>query len=588
MGVLDLGKTGPVFLPRHLGAASASSAGPPADIVEGVVGGYHQEAPRSPGAGGFTRRTGMAGSLGAGPDPGTDERLMDMVRSDGVTVTVTARPRGRRARRVVWAVLVVVALVGAATLAFRAVSVRAFLEVWSQTLADTGRPIALSSPDLATLGGVPAVIVGDRAGYVYAFSLANGKPIAGWPARTGGIPVDSAPSVAALGRSSGDDTVFVGVGNSATPHAGGYEAFNPDGTERWFVPVKNPASDPHAGHTSAVRASLALGDLQGSTLDAVAPSLGQEQYALEASTGATLPGFPWFTSDSDFSTPALADLYGDGRTDIIEGGDQTAGVAYGVHYTQGGHLRILAPGGNAGTGDPAGGLKCEYNTDQVVQSSPAVGRFLAGGTVGIVIGTGTYWPEASGTDKLLAFGAECHLVWEASLDGATLSSPALADVLGDGALDVVEGTDNGRGGGSVYALEGTTGRVLWAEHVYGEVIGSVVTVDLGQGYQDVVVPTTEGAMILNGRTGQMVTTLVLSIGTIGLQGSPLVTDDPNGTIGITLAGYNGYDQGVVEHFQMPGSHGGHVDEAGAWPMFHHDPRLTGNADMTAPVTSPVR
>ncbi len=87
----------------------------------------------------------------------------------------------------------------------------------------------------------------------------------------------------------------------------------------------------------------------------MAPSLGQEEYALDASTGATLPGFPWFTSDSGFSTPALADLYGPGRTDIVEGGDQTAGVAYGVHYARGGHLRVLAPTGNAGTGPrPAG------------------------------------------------------------------------------------------------------------------------------------------------------------------------------------------------------------------------------------------
>lgn len=473
----------------------------------------------------------------------------------------------------------VVVLVGAAVLAFREVSVRAFVEVWTQTLPDTGRPIALSSPDIATLGGEPAVVVGDRAGYVYAFSLKDGETVPGWPARTGGVPVDSTPSVAPLSRPSPgdpspDDTVFVGVGNSATPHAGGYEAFNPDGTERWFVAVKNPASDPQAGHTSAVRASLALGDLGDGALDAVAPSLGQEEYAVNASSGATLPGFPWFTSDSDFSTPALADLYGHGQTDIIEGGDQTAGTAYGVRYAQGGHLRVLAPTGNAGTGRPAGGTKCEYNTDQVVQSSPAVGPFLAGGAVGIVVGTGTYWPRAAGTDKLFAFRADCRLAWEADLDGATFSSPALADVEGHGALDVVEGTDDRRGGGSVYALAGATGRVLWAQPVIGEVIGGVVTVDLGQGYQDVVVPTTEGATVLNGRTGQVVTTIEASL---GLQSSPLVTDDPNGTVGITLAGYNGYNQGVVEHFEMPGSRGARVDVPGAWPMFHHDPRLTGNS-----------
>ncbi len=453
-----------------------------------------------------------------------------------------------------------------------------FIEVWARTLPDAGRPIALSSPNVATLRGKPAVVVGDRSGHVYAFYLGDGRPVPGWPATTRGIPVDSTPSVAALNRASPDDTVFVGVGNSSTPDKGGYEAFNPNGTERWFVAVKNPPTDPDAGTTSAVRASLAVGHLQGATLDVVAPSLGQEEYAVNAANGVTLPGFPWFTSDSVFSTPALADLYGGGRTFIIDGGDQTAGVAYGAHYVRGGHLRVLSPTGNAGTGNPAGGLECEYNTDQVVQSSPAVGGFLAGGATGIVVGTGTYWPNATDTDKVLAFGPHCHLVWEAGLDGATLSSPALADILGDGSLDVIEGTNNEKGGGSVYALAGTTGSVIWRHGAQGEVIGGVVTADLGDSRQYAVVPTTAGAMVLNARTGHLVTTLSQSL---GLQNSPLVTDDPNGTIGITLAGYNGYNQGVVEHFEMRSSHGGAVDAQGAWPMFHHDPQLTGNADANA-------
>jgi outer membrane protein assembly factor BamB len=241
-------------------------------------------------------------------------------------------------------------------------------------------------------------------------------------------------------------------------------------------------------------------------------------------------------------------------------------------------LRVLAPTGNAGTGAPAGGLVCEYNTDQVVQSSPAVGRFLARGATGIVLGTGTYWARASSTDKLLAFGAGCHLAWEASLDGNTMSSPALADIRGHGSLDVIEGTDNGHGGGSVYALAGATGSVLWRQPVTGEVIGSVVTVGLGRGYQDVVVPTTEGAVILDGRTGDLVTTLETSL---GLQNSPLVTEDPDGRTGITLAGYNQYNQGEVDHFELAGPRHQAVDGPGSWPMFHHDPQLTGNAGTMA-------
>ncbi len=451
-----------------------------------------------------------------------------------------------------------------------------FAEVWSRTLPDAGGPIALSSPNIATLDGQRAVVVGDRAGRLYALSLATGRDISGWPASTGGIPIDATPSVAAVGNNSPDDVVFVGVGDAATPHKGGYEAFNPDGTRRWYRAVRNPHTDTSAKATSAVRASMTVGDLQGGT-DVVAPSVGQEEYALNAATGSTLRGFPWFTSDSDFSTPALADLYGNGQSEIIEGGDQTAGLAEWVQYTQGGHLRIISPTGTSGTGSPTGGLNCEYNADQVMESSPAVGQFLAGDSVGIVVGTGTYFQGAADTDKLLAFGAHCNMVWEASLDGATGSSPALAALSGNGTLAVLEGTDNGHGGGSVYALAGPTGSVLWRQPVDGEVIGSVVTADLNGGNQDVIVPTTKGAQVLNGRNGEPLGTLETGI---GLQNSPLVTDDPDGQVGVTVAGYNAHNQGVIEHFELYGSSGEDVDGLGAWPMFHHDPQLTGNA--TAP------
>ena len=456
-----------------------------------------------------------------------------------------------------------------------------FVKVWSVTLPDAGHPIALSSPNVATLGGVPAVVVGDRAGYVYALALSSGRTVPGWPASTGGAPVDSTPSVAPLGAAPDDDTVFVGAGNSSTPHEGGYEAFNSNGTRRWYVAVKNPSSDRSAGTTSAVTASLAVGDLQGGP-DVVAPSVGQEEYALDAASGAVLAGFPWFSADSGFSTPALANLYGNDSTDIVEGGDQTAGLAYGVEYTQGGHMRVLAPTGNAGTGNPTGGLDCEANPDVGVESSPAVGGFLAGGATGIVVGTGTTY-KGSDTDKVLAFDAHCHIVWRAALDGTTESSPALADVQGNGALAVLEGTDGGPGGGSVYALAAPQGSGIWSRAV-GAVHGGVVTADLGGGHQDVIVASTNGAEVLAGPDGRVVAVLERGV---GLQNSPLVTDDPNGTIGITVAGYNGHNQGEIEHFELAGSSGASVAGPGAWPVFHHDPQLTGDAGVAAPGVGPA-
>jgi hypothetical protein len=448
-----------------------------------------------------------------------------------------------------------------------------FTSVWSQDLGD-GTPVALSSPDVATLAGAPAVVVGDQGGHIYAFSLATGALVPGWPATTGGVPVESTPSVAALTPGSPDDTIFVGAGTAAKPHEGGYEAFGPDGTLKWSVGVHNPG----ATYVSGVVASLAVGDLQGG-LDVVGPSVGQRQDAINAITGTVLPGFPWFQGGGDYATPALADLYGTGKLEIVNGGGQTAGLAYNTLYAQGGHVRVLSRTGNEGYSQPNGGLICEYKPDESVESSPAVGPFLARGKEGIAVGTGNYWPGASQADMVLAFTSRCRLVWAQRLGWLTTDSPALADLSGAGALAVVEGTNNQHGGGSVYALNGATGAVMWRQSALGEVIGGVVTADLGSGYQDVIVASTGGAEVLDGKTGAVLAILERGV---GLQNCALVTDDPNGSIGVTLAGYGPTDGGVVQHYQLVGSSGANVAEAGAWPMFHHDPYLTGNAQETSP------
>ena len=450
------------------------------------------------------------------------------------------------------------------------------LPVWTQTsLGDAGNPIALSSPNVANLAGGPAVVVGDRAGRVYAFNLATGAAVPGWPASTGGVPVDSTPSVAAI-NGNGLDSVFVGVGNAATPGSGGYEGITPSGATQWFTNVQNPPTDAAPAH--AVQASLAVGNLQGGT-DVVAGSLGEVEHAMNASNGATLPGFPWFQADSDFTTPALADLYGNGQTDIVEGGDSTAGVAYGQTYGNGGSLRVVSEIGRAFNSNPAGGLICQYNINETAESSPAVGEFLSGGGVGIAFGTGNTYKQST-TNDVIAVNSHCAAAWTAKLDGVTTSSPALADVLGNGQLQVVEGTT----GGSVFALNGANGATLWRTSVGGQVLGSVVTADLtGGGYQDVIVPTTSGVVILDGKSGANVGSFLNPGGAVyGFQNSPLVTNDANGTIGVTLAGYGVQNQGIVEHYEMSGSRAA-AGETGAWPQFHHDAQLTGDAGTPAPV-----
>jgi hypothetical protein len=433
---------------------------------------------------------------------------------------------------------------------------------WQQVLPDAGAPIGQSSPTEATLdGGGPAVVVGDRAGSVYAFHLSNGSAVRGWPASAGG-PVDSTPSSSPNG--TGTDDVFVGSGNAADPRVGGYRAFSNTASLLWGV----NAQDPNGLY--GVQAGLAVGSLNG-VKGVVAPSLGQEEYALNAANGSGLVGWPFFTADSGFSTPSLADLYGTGQTEVIEGGDSSAGVANGQTYPSGGHLRILGPGGN---------LICHYDPNQTVDSSTAVGNFLAGGQVGIAFGTGSFFPGRSDSNTLFAADSHCNIAWRINLGGNTVSSPAIGDIEGDGNVEVLEGADTGTGG-LVWALQGATGTPVpgWPQRTSGRIIGGITTADLtGAGYNDVLVPTTNGLVIFDGRSGQVVATLG---GGVGLQNSAMVTVDPNGTTGITIAGYDSQNAGIIQHYEVAGSAGRSLGKR-AWPMFHQNPQLTGWLSQAAP------
>ena len=441
--------------------------------------------------------------------------------------------------------------------------------VWSQPLPDSGHPIAMSSPTVATLQGAPAVVVGDESGLVYALQVGNnGLEIPGWPAHTGGIGVDSAPS--SLGS-----TVFVGEGTQGSPNSGGYAAYSQSGQRAWFRTLTAvPGQSPVAG----VDSGLTVADLQGGA-DVVSGSMGQYADAFTA-WGSQLGGWPFLDADSNLTTPAVADLYSNGQREVVEGGDSTGGVAVdqlGRQYTNGGHIRVISSNGT---------LLCEYNTNQIVRSSPAVGEFLANHGVGITAGTGLFGPYAgaSDTDKLLGLDSHCNLRWESALDGITDSSPSLVDALGNGLLQIAEGTHSGDDlSGSVYLINGSNGQTIWRTTGLGGVMGTPVSADLGAGYQDLVVASSTGAYILDGKSGAIVWHGLQ--GEVAFQNSPLVTHDPDGRIGITFAGYNGAGSEVV-HYEVQGSNGGVVGEAGAWPMFHHDAQLTGSAG-TPPVVITV-
>jgi outer membrane protein assembly factor BamB len=446
-----------------------------------------------------------------------------------------------------------------------------YLQAWKEHVS---QDITFSAPVPITIGKIPSLVVGgDKSptGAVYAFSLATGRLLSGWPVATPTGGVNSTPSV-------NGNLIYVGTYNVDNHASGGYMAINAsDHQQAWYrtVPV-----DPGTAETAGVSASLAVGMLNGQK-SVVAGSLGQYADELRSSTGATRSGFPWMSSDSEFSSPAIADIYGNGRNYIIGGAEQTGNAS--IHEAQGGHLWVLNGDGSAGPGHASPvstGAVCQYAPNQGVMSSPAVGRFLSSNRVGIAFGTGYdfHTPIPSASNDLFAVNSHCSLEWTAHLDGITLSSPALVDALGNGQLQVAEATaigffpgTSGNRSGTAYLLNGATGHVIWSHQLPEPVLGSITSANLGGGHQDLLVPTINGLYILDGKTGRQ----VAYIGSgVALLNAPLVTDNANGTIGITIAGGQS-GGGEIEHFNIGNTNGRLADEAGAWPMFHHDPQLTG-------------
>jgi hypothetical protein len=428
-----------------------------------------------------------------------------------------------------------------------------------------------SSPVEASLGQ-PAAVVGALDGNVYGFNLITGAPLPGWPVKTA-APIDSSPATAAL---NGSNAVVVGSGwaDGGKCSGGGVYVIDASGAIRW----SRVGSDADCAN-EAFHASPVIGDVTGDGVpDITANALGLRSWSWDAS-GALSPGWPYYTDDTVFATPALADVNGDGVPDLVMGGDSSPG---GTIDSRGGVVRAV-------TGD--GRTLWQFFTDEIVRSSPAVGALQRGAAPSIVFGTGDYWDTQPGgahdSDNVYALDESGHLEWVHDVGAETVGAPALADVEGNGNLDVAIATANGPGAGRIWVL-GPNGQPLphWAgvPSGGGVVIGGISTADLnGDGAQDLLVPTGSGVFAYSGRTGQRL--FSIDADKVGFQSTPLIDVDPDGAIGITVAGTTAFGEGVVQHWVMPPISGARLGADG-WPTFHHDARRTGNA-VPPPLADPT-
>jgi hypothetical protein len=438
--------------------------------------------------------------------------------------------------------------------------------VWTQNFANGD---AESSPVVANLNGQNDIIFGSADGKVYALNGSNGANTFGFPVQTAGRGIMSSPSVADT-NNDGRQEIFIGSGdargnpsNGRPSGPGGYYSIDYSGGIRWRASADDVEYSNHS-----VAATMPIGDINfDNTPDVTAGAVSLNAYSFDEN-GNVNSGWPIYTDDSTWSSPALIDVNGDGQTDMVEGGDSTAG---GPINWQGGILRAVN-----GSGD----VIWQKQFDEIIRSSPVVGDIDGDGVPEIVVGTGNFWYQQTGghtndSKKIYVFDRNGNLKWARNLAGTTLASPTLADVNGDGKNDIIIGTWDPSGKIYVYDGNGTPiGPWNGLASPGGVILGQIVTADLtNDGKQDLLVPTGAGMYAFDGNSGAKL--FALNEGNNWYQNSAWVGDlDNNGKIDLVVVGNTPGGTGVAQRYELTGA----VMGSHNYPQFRYDARKTGNVN----------
>jgi len=368
-----------------------------------------------------------------------------------------------------------------------------------------------SSPVVATIDGVKAVVLATLSGEIYVTNAKTGQQLPGWPqwvhinssTPTG---VDSSPAVAYLDGPENPPSIIVGAGSLWKPNQqGGLEAFYASGrvrfvfqTQRAFNPWGTGAND----YSDPVFSTPAVGDITGTgQQDIVFGSYDHYLYALQPN-GHLVPGFPIQRADTIWSSATLVDTSHTGRDDIIMGGD-----ASGLDGCFGGWLvdyRYGTSGEN---------LVWQRCLGQTIWSSPTVGILNSTGRPAVVVGSSynaVYW-DSRVTDQILAVYADNGQNvpgWPVTANGPTFGSPAIGRIDGQMAV-VATSCAHCLNGPAVVSAWSGSGRLIWSRvfDPHHEATSSPVLVDVTGGHDqgdDVLIGGAWGLYLIAGNNGSFI------------------------------------------------------------------------------------
>ena len=390
--------------------------------------------------------------------------------------------------------------------------------------------------------------------------------------------------------------------------------WHPDGSAPVDADGSGATPGDFTNQGSYYAAGATVADLDGGTKEIIAPTWDDMQVYVYDLAGHVKPGWPAALGDALWSAVAVGDLFGDGQKELVLGSNGAhvyALRANGTELMDGdnnpstfGVFKVTGGGYNWATPALApleGGSQLDIvfgSTDanlyawrpngtnvpgfpvmvwSGMSASVAVGSLDGpGGPLSIVVPTTSrlYVLNANGTTRA---GFPVTL----TLGGTSKTpSPALADMDGDGSLDIVQASTNG----GLYVFKGngaiayTPSLVPWSNVRYSTLTSgasecSPVVADInGDGHPDILIGEENGQLTaLSGADATVLPGFPIQL-SAEVKGSPAVCDcDGDGKTEIVVAGW---DKNVyMWDYDFPFSPG----QVPPWMQFHHDAARTGYA-----------
>ncbi len=423
---------------------------------------------------------------------------------------------------------------------------------------------AFSTPAVADVNGDgrPDLVAAGLDGTVEAYALPSRARM--WSMNVGRTSIQTSPAVAEL-TGDGRNDVVVGTMDGRILILDG-----PTGrvvrTFHQGPPLHCPAGVDC--RPDGFFATPAIADINGDgRLDIVAASWDHTVYAW-SSSGPLL----WrrFLEDTLWSSPVVADIDRNGSPEIILGGDIYAGNNLG--RPAGGLVWILHRNGSTYGGYP------RSIPGQAVWSTPAVGDIDGDGWADVVVGTGTNFAAPAGRNvhAFTAVNGRSLTGWPVGVDGRAMGSPALGNLDADAQLEVAVTSE----GGFVYAFD-TNGRRMWRECNAGA-CGSATShssptiADVDRDGQQEVVSALESQLRVHaGSTGAVEASITLPSAGWAPASAPAVAEVDGTTMIVTTKS----DTSLGIDLSTTGQPLCSAD----WPTFKQDARRVGRASSSQPL-----